>query len=350
MRFFSKTIDFFRESCILCITTTNTKPFEWKKGVTKMDKKKVIAYTLLTLGIAWAIEIVASLVKVYNPGSLGAVVFPAGLAACMFVPLIVTIILKTGVKKIGWKPKLKGNVRWIFFAVLMPMVFTILGFLAFFMIRPDLFKLDGSYLLIEVKDQGLDPVEYKKALDQSGLSMEMMALISTIQCITYAPFINMFLAIGEEAGWRGFLYPELKKRFSRPLTWVIGGIIWAAFHFPAMLIAGYEYGSDYIGAPILGLVTFTLTCIIWGMFCEIIYDKTKCIWFPALFHGGINASATMYRMVLDGAKADEISKLMVFGPAPHGLISFIPTLIIAVVVAVIVLKEDKKKNIAALSR
>ena len=103
---------------------------------------------------------------------------------------------------------------------------------------------------------------------------------------------------------------------------------------------------DYIGAPVLGLVTFTLACITWGMFHELIYDKTKCIWFPALLHGGINASATMFQLLLNGNKIDDIQRLMVFGPAPHGLVSLIPTIVIAVVMAVVLLKEDKKKEAA----
>lgn len=311
-----------------------------------MDKKKVIKFVLITLAAAWAIQIAVSLFALYNPGMLGTGVFQAGLMVCMFVPLIVSILVRTGVKSIGWKPKLKGNVKWIFFALLMPMLFTVLGAAAFFMIRPDLFSLDGSYMLKIVEAQGIDPAEYMDAMEKQGLSMGLLLLITAVQCVTYAPFINMFLAIGEEAGWRGFLYPELKKKFSRVTVWIIGGAIWAAFHFPAMLIAGYEYGMDYIGAPVLGLVTFTLTCITWGMFHELIYDKTNCIWFPALLHGGINASATMFQLLLNGNKIDDIQRLMVFGPAPHGLVSLIPTIVIAVVMAVVLLKEDKKKETA----
>ena len=309
-----------------------------------MDKKKVVRFVLITLAAAWAIQIVVSLFAVNNPGMTGTGVFQAGLMICMFVPLIVSIIVKGGVKRFGWKPNLKGNIKWIFFALLMPMVFTVLGAAVFFMIRPDLFSLDGSYMLKVVEAQGIDPDEYMKSMGQQGLSMEMMMLITAIACVTYAPFINMFLAIGEEAGWRGFLYPELKKRYSRVVTWILGGAVWGAFHFPAMLIAGYEYGTDYIGAPVLGLVTFTLTCITWGMFLEVIYDKTRCIWFPALLHGSINASATMFQLLLNGDRLDDIQKMMVFGPAPHGLISVIPTLIIAIILGVIVIREDRQKT------
>ena len=307
-----------------------------------MDKKKLIKFLVFALGLSWAIQIVVSILSLKIGGLIGNYVFQGGLAIVMFTPLIASIIAKTGIKHIGWKPRLKGNVKWIFFAILMPVVFTVLGCVIFFVIWPNLFSFDGSYMLLVVEGQGIDPVEYKQSIEMTGLNMQTLSLIQIIQCVTYAPFINMLLAIGEEAGWRGFLYPELNKKFSRVMTWIIGGAVWAAFHFPAMLIAGYEYGTNYIGAPVLGLVTFTIATIVWGMFLEVIYDKTKCIWFPALLHGSINAAASMFQLFLNGGQIEQIEKLMVFGPAPHGLISIIPTAIIAIILAASVLKENKK--------
>lgn len=307
-----------------------------------MDKKKLIKFLVFALGLSWAIQIVVSILSFMIGGLIGNYVFQGGLAIVMFTPLIASIIAKTGIKHIGWKPRLKGNVKWIFFAILMPVVFSVLGCVIFFVIWPELFSFDGSYMLLEVEEQGIDPVEYKQSLEMAGLNMQTLSLIQMIQFVTYAPFVNMLLAIGEEAGWRGFLYPELNKKFSRVLTWIIGGVVWAAFHFPAMLIVGYEYGTNYIGAPVLGLVTFTITTIVWGMFHEVIYDKTKCIWFPALLHGSINAAASMFQLFLNGGQIGQIEKLAVFGPAPHGLISIIPTVIIAIILAAFVLKENKK--------
>jgi membrane protease YdiL (CAAX protease family) len=258
------------------------------------------------------------------------------------MPLLSAVIVKADIKHFGWKPKLKGNVKWLLLSLLAPVILTVLGFALFFAIWPDLFSLDGSYLIDSYVSLGMDAEEAEKTVLQTGMSMQMMGLITVIQCVTYVPFLNMFLAIGEEAGWRGFLYPELNKRFGRIPTWLIGGFIWAVFHFPVMLIAGYEYGKDYVGAPVLGLITFTVFCITLGALHEIIYDKTRCIWFPALLHGSINAAITLYRMVLDGSRIVEINRLMVFGPGYNGLISMIPAVVFVIIVAAVVLKGDKK--------
>ena len=307
-----------------------------------MDTKKVINFTAITLALAWTIQIVVSLISLNAGGDKGRMIFQAGLAVCMFMPLIAAVISKADIKHIGWKPRLKGNIKWLLLAIFAPVILTILGYVLFFAIWPELFALDGSYLLKTYEAYGIDAAEAEKAINQSGLSMTALSLISVVQCVTYAPFINMFLAIGEEAGWRGFLYPELNKKFGRIKTWLIGGTIWAMFHFPAMLLAGYEYGKDYIGAPVLGLITFTLFCIVLGILHEIIYDKTKCIWFPALLHGAINAAITLYYTVLNGNRVDEIDRLMVFGPGYNGLVSMIPAVVFVVIIAAIVLKGEKK--------
>ncbi len=307
-----------------------------------MDTKKVIKYTVITLAIAWVIQIAVSLISLNSEGMTGTYIFRGGLAVCMFVPLASALISGADLKKMGWKPKLKGNVKWMFFALFVPAILTFLGYVLFFMIWPDLFSLDGSYMLKTVEELGMDPSEYMASLEKNGMSISSLLLIGVLECVTFVPFINMFVAIGEEAGWRGFLYPELNKRFGRIKTWLIGGVIWAAFHFPAMLLAGYEYGMDYIGAPVLGLIVFTLFCIVLGILHEIIYDKTKCIWFPALLHGSVNASATLFQLALDGSRSDEINRLLVFGPAFNGLISMMPVVILAVIMAVFVLKREKK--------
>ena len=317
-----------------------------KKGRDFMDKKKVIKFLIITMLLAWGLQIAGSLVKVNVGGTTGLLVFQACLAVCMFAPMIAALLAKADFKGMGWKPKLKGNFKWILFCFLVPMVLSVLGFVVFFAIWPELFSTDLSYLAILYKEAGMDTAVLEESLASSGMNSMTMILISMLQCITYAPVVNMFLAIGEEAGWRGFLYPELGKRFGRVRTWFIGGAIWAAFHFPAMLLAGYEYGSDYIGAPVLGLVTFTINCIALGVLHEIIYDKTKCIWIPALLHGSVNAAFTMYRVVLNAEHLEKINKLMVFGPGMNGLVAMIPFVILTVVIAAVVLKKEKKLTAA----
>ena len=63
-----------------------------------MDTKKVIKFVVITYLIAWTIQIIVSLYMVNNPGMTGTLVFQAGLAVCMFTPLIAALISKAGFK------------------------------------------------------------------------------------------------------------------------------------------------------------------------------------------------------------------------------------------------------------
>ena len=254
-----------------------------------MDTKKVIKFIVITYLIAWTIQIIVSLYMVNNPGMTGTLVFQAGLSVCMFTPLIAALISKAGFKGMGWKPKYKGNIGWLFFAAYGVIPFVIAGAALFFLIFPDLFDANGSYLMAQAEAAGQD---IKAQMEQMGMSYQTYVLTS-IPTFLIAPFINISTAIGEEAGWRGFLYPELNKKFSRPVTWIIGGIIWAAFHFPCIIIGGYEYGFNYIGRPWAGLIVFTVFCVSLGAVEEIVYSKTKCIWYAALLHGAYDYIASI---------------------------------------------------------
>lgn len=302
-----------------------------------MDTKKVIKFLVITYLISWTIQIAVSLYMVNNPGRTGTLVFQMGLAVCMFAPLLAALISKVSFRGMGWKPKFKGNIGWLFFAAYGVIPFVAAGAAVFFLIFPHFFDATGSYYIAASESAGVDIVE---ELAKSGMSLQTYNLIS-MAALLYAPFINIITAIGEEAGWRGFLYPELNKKFKRPVVWIIGGFIWAAFHFPAMLIGGYEYGLDYFGSPWLGLIVFTVCCITFGILEEILYSKTKCIWYAALLHGSINAVAT-FPQVYVNVNYPDVEKYMIFGPAPNGIIGLLPLMILAVLMGIAVVRKDKK--------
>ena len=307
-----------------------------------MDKKKVIKFVVITLLISWTIQIIVSLYMVNNPGMTGTMVFQVGLAVCMFIPLIAALISKANFRSMGWKPKFKGNLGWLLFAAYGMIPLVIAGAALFFLMFPDFFDTTGSYLFAQSEAAG---VELAAELERSGMSYQTYVLTG-LPMFFLAPFINISTAIGEEAGWRGFLYPELNKKFGRASTWLIGGIIWAIFHFPCIILGGYEYGFDYIGSPWLGLIVFTVFCITAGIIEEIVFSKTKCIWYAALLHGSINAIASM-PVLFANANNSDLNKYMILGPLPNGIIAGLPMIILAVIMGIAVIRKEKRSKEAA---
>lgn len=108
----------------------------------------------------------------------------------------------------------------------------------------------------------------------------------------------MLFAVGEEAGWRGFMMPRLTEDLGLWQARVVGGIIWAVWHWPVILLAGYEYGVNYLGAPVLGLLVWCVVCIALNALLDWLYQKSGSIWVPSLAHGAFNAIAALPALLI----------------------------------------------------
>lgn len=284
------------------------------------DGKKFVKYIIGSFGIAWVLQVIASVMSWKG----NQIAFTMILAVCMYAPFAGTLIAGIPLRGMGWKPKFKGNIKNILVAWFLPVIFTALGAVLYFAVFPERLDFTGEYL----RAAGGEAV--MEQLAAVGITPKIYLLIGLVQCLTYAPLVNMFAALGEEVGWRGAMQPMLNARFGKRVGRVIGGVIWGAWHWPVMTLAGYEYGLNYWGYPILGMVTFCLFTIAVGTLEDLLYEKSKCIWIPSLMHGSVNAIATVPMMVGGSAYMDQ----MILGPIPMGLISGIPLLIIAIVVLV----------------
>lgn len=291
----------------------------------KISKKQFIIYLAVAFGFAWILQIVGSVFA--NKGNQTA--FSLILVVVMYMPFLGVLIARIPLKGMGWIPHLKGRIRYIFFSLWMPVLLGVIGGILFFIIIPKSFDPEFSTLRMQMEQAGV-----LQLLEAQGLTLQMYVIITSIQAITYAPFINMFAALGEEVGWRGVMYPYLKEKFGVTKGRILGGAVWGCWHWPIMILAGYEYGKEYIGAPVLGPIVFCLSTIVMGILLDYVYEKTETIWMPSLMHGAINAFTILAYMV-----KPEYSNLLILGPLYIGIISMVPMLVSAVVIC---LKQSKK--------
>lgn len=68
---------------------------------------------------------------------------------------------------------------------------------------------------------------------------------------------GIFLALGEEIGWRGLLVPQLARLTTFTKTALLSGGIQAAWHWPFVLFAGFSSAAPPWYA--LSILTFTVT-------------------------------------------------------------------------------------------
>lgn len=281
-------------------------------------RKQFIIYMAVTFGLSWILQIIAS--KYAQGGNRP--VFTTLLSAAMFTPLLGTLAAGIPLKGMGFIPRFKDRAIYIFFSLWMPALLSVLGGLLFFVLFPAAFDAEFRTL------QGaLDSADAIQTLENQGISIPMYLTISIIQALTIAPFINMIPSLGEEVGWRGALYPFLKEQLGVTRGRIAGGTIWGIWHWPVIILAGYEYGTDYIGSPILGPLVFCLFRIAGGILLDFVYEKSETIWLPALMHGAVNAFSIFAYLL-----KPEYANLSILGPSYIGLISMIPVVILAAVV------------------
>ena len=224
----------------------------------------------------------------------------------------------------GWVPHLKGRVRYIFFALWMPILLGIIGAVLYYVIFPDAFNLEFSGYRWQLEQAGeLEQLEVQ--LEAQGMTMPMYMLVSLIGAVTYGPIVNMFTAIGEEVGWRGAMYPYLKEKLGVTKGRILGGTIWGIWHWPAILM-GHNYGLNYFGAPFLGPLAMVWFTIVIGVLFSWVTINSESVWPAVIGHGALNGIAALSILFIKG------SPNPLLGPAPTGIIGGAGFFLIALII------------------
>lgn len=123
----------------------------------------------------------------------------------------------------------------------------------------------------------------------SGLS------ISAAWLTIVAYFVSNLITSGtEEFGWRGYLYPALKK--IEKDFWRVslkGGIIWAIWHLPLMFILYWSLGLAIVGI----LAGFVASIVAMSYITNVVYEKSNSLILTMLLHA-LNNTATFALVLL----------------------------------------------------
>jgi membrane protease YdiL (CAAX protease family) len=282
--------------------------------------KRLLKYLVYAFAIAWVLQIIASVL--YWKWQLEG--YSSVLAISMLAPLVAAALSGMEWKKAGWKPVIRGNIRYILAAWIAPVLLGIAGAAIYFLLFPGALDTKFDRIVSILGKEGAD------MLEASGISIPAYIAVSSGASMLWAPWFNMFFAVGEEAGWRGAMYPILKERLGITKGRIVGGIIWGVWHWPIMLLTGYEYGTDYWGAPVSGPLLFCVITVAMGILFDYLYEKTNCIWVPALCHGSLNAFAGMPALIMNPAYPDQL----LLGPLMIGIIGGFPLILSAVLISI----------------
>ena len=293
-----------------------------------MNNKALPKYLLWAFALAWALQALAIHFAFEGQAQL----FRWVLGVSMFAPFAAVLIARYPLRDMGWKPALRGKMKYFFAAWLGGAVLALLGAVVYFLVFPGHFDPNAGAALATLGEEGMAQLEAK------GLSPQSLILIQILASLTWAPFFNMLFALGEEVGWRGALSPMLRERCGVAKGRLLGGLIWGVWHWPVMILAGYNYGTQYWGAPVTGPLLFCLVTFSLGVVFDWLYEKTRCIWIPALAHGAFNATAGLPSLflsvgaaptALSGSASIDTAPSTLLGPTMIGLIAGLPLFLLA---------------------
>ncbi len=300
------------------------------------EEKKFVIYMVMAFVPAWILQFVG----IINAFSGRAIVYQGAMAVSMYVPLLAVLVANKGIKKakteIEWGCHWKENWKRFPIAWFLPAIATILGAVLYFLVLPEKLDMNCGALTQTMEAAGVMVDAEGKV---QGIPLGMLGIIQLISAVTYGPLVNTFVAVGEEAGWRGYMTPVLSKWMGKRGALILSGIIWGIWHAPVIVFAGYEYGRDYAGEPVLGVLMMCGFTTALGIILSYFYEKSQSIWIPSLMHGAINAVAGLPLLYMK-----EMPQHYLLGPTPAGLIGGIPLFVLGIVLFIRMCKEEKMRE------
>ncbi len=139
--------------------------------------------------------------------------------------------------------------------------------------------------------------------ERIGIPLKTIPLLLAVGVLAGAT-INALVALGEEAGWRGYLINALSPRIGLHRASLVIGIIWSLWHAP-LILAGYNYatpltGVQEVGGP-MALLAFTLYTTTLGHVLALLRDISGSIKAPAIAHGVVNGVGGIYTALTEGS-------------------------------------------------
>ena len=295
----------------------------------KMIVKRILIYILISFLLPWLALLVSGLCgNTYESGITQIILSFAML--CPTIAVFATIkltkedILIVGEKSLNLGISLKGKKKWWFLlGIFTPIIYVELGYLLYYVFFPKAYDLA---LLDEV-------------VAVFGIKREMLWVV-TFYFMLSAIWLSV-CALGEEIGWRAYLYPKLEEIMGEGKALLLGGVIWAVWHFP-MLYIGHNFGKGYWGEPWSGFVAFTIYCVAIGSVLYFFTKKTKSVWVAGFMHSIHNtlAGASILKVI----QTEEGVPAWALESPVSMLLSSIPVIILGSVLIIVSFGKRVKKT------
>jgi len=180
------------------------------------------------------------------------------------------------------KKYLKFSVKSLKLYLLSPfIVYLALGVYVTIASSLGLFDFSAYIELIAIEVAKTSNVTEEQAVHLATTSAYVQIISAYVAAIT----VNAIFALGEEIGWRGYLYDLLGSKPSTKAVLTIG-IVWGLWHASATILLGYNYQLNRL----TGVALFTLITLFFTYPQLIVTSRAGGSVLPASsFHGMVNS-------------------------------------------------------------
>lgn len=168
---------------------------------------------------------------------------------------------------LGWRP---GKFRYLVESYTLPIIVAVVAY--------------GLVWLTGFADPTVEEVVNYRWARMLGLELPVHPAVGIASKMLWGFLLFSFFVLGEEIGWSGFLVPKLLKVTSVPMTSLIVGLYWTAWHVPAFIGGLYGNGAPlWIAVPGVTVVFFSAS-----LMRTVLVAKSGSLWTGTLLHLGHN--------------------------------------------------------------
>jgi uncharacterized protein len=260
-------------------------------------RRRIRSFLLLAFGISWCI---AGIGIALGVSAVRPIAYVAMAGAFMFGPALAAIVQQRFIDRAPWSGLGLGlrakQWKWIGFTAIVAL-----------MILPvclGVADLLGDVLgwtpagHVAVTQEQLQVTLEAQMAAAGGSGTGIMGLLDRVQlpgavwlllllgvALLAACTVNLIPMLGEELGWRGYLY-QVTSTWMPVRRILFTGVVWGLWHAPLIAM-----GHNYPGYPVLGIGLMVVFTVVLAFLFD--WTRTRCgnVWGPCILHGIINGSA-----------------------------------------------------------
>lgn len=260
----------------------------------RAEAQRITVFSVIAFGFSWALAGVGCLLGITTESGWPYMLLAA---LCMFGPAVAACIAQRRFDGLPWSglgfPVKGTNWKVLILTIAGALLLVPLYLLCQHILGDRLgFALFGH---AEVSDARLAAAIAELmaqlgagASDASKLpEVPAWALLLIIQAgaLLSAFSLNLAFMLGEELGWRGYLF-QVCARWSALRRIALTGVLWGLWHAPLIAM-----GHNYPGYPFVGIAMMVGYCLLAAFLFDWTRVRSRSIWSSAVLHGLINGTA-----------------------------------------------------------